>query len=119
MKKHPTRFAGYYVTENGDVFRDTHKFFDGKNCPPQVRVGIHYRGGAGGNSRHYPSVNISLKENGKTVKQIRYYIHRLIAETFIDNPHGYTEIDHINRDKRDNRVVNLRWCDRATNRTNR
>jgi hypothetical protein len=29
MKKHPTKFAGYYITEDGKVFREPHKFFDG------------------------------------------------------------------------------------------
>jgi len=111
----PTKFAGYYVTESGEVFRDPHKFFDGKKCTQRVRVGTHLRGGNGGNSRHYPSINISLRENGRTVKQLRYYVHRLIAETFLENPHNYTEIDHINRDKSDNRVSNLKWCDRKEN----
>ena len=81
-----------------------------RNTPPR---------GAGENTRHYPSVNISLRENGRTVKQVRYYVHRLIAETFIENPHNYSEIDHINRDKSDNRVENLRWCDRKMNQRNR
>ena len=116
----PTKFAGYYVTKNGEVFRDSVKSYDAKNAPPQVRVGVHYRGGDSTiqRGRNYPSVNISLKENGKTIKQIRYYVHRLVAETFIENPHCYTEIDHINRDKRDNRVENLRWCDKKMNRAN-
>jgi hypothetical protein len=114
MKKHPTKFPGYYVTESGEVYRDAMR----SNESGLIRVGEHLRGGDIGNKRNYPSVNISLKENGKTVKQIRYYVHRLIAETFIDNPHGYTEIDHINRDKCDNRVDNLRWCDRKMNLAN-
>jgi hypothetical protein len=60
-----------------------------------------------------------VKENGKTVKQIKYYSHRLIAKILIENPHNYSEIDHINRDKLCNRIDNLRWCDRKTNRNNR
>ena len=101
------------MTESGEVFRDSQKNSPSKKVP----VGVHYRGGSsrieGG--RCYPSINISLKENGRTVKQVRYYVHRLIAETFLDNPHSYTEVDHINRDKSDNRVSNLRWCDRKSN----
>ena len=116
MKKYPTKFAGYYVTESGEVYRDAMRSYESG----LIKVGVHFRGGSHkvNNGRCYPSINISLKENGKTVKQIRYYVHRLIAETFIDNPHGYTEIDHINRDKCDNRVDNLRWCDRKMNLAN-
>lgn len=31
MKKHPTKFTGYYATEDGKIYREPHKFFDGKN----------------------------------------------------------------------------------------
>lgn len=26
----PTKFSGYYITEEGKVYRKPHKFFDGK-----------------------------------------------------------------------------------------
>jgi lambda repressor-like predicted transcriptional regulator len=42
-------------------------------------------------------------------------IHRIIADTFIPRVEGKPEIDHINRDKQDNRVENLRWVDRKEN----
>jgi hypothetical protein len=42
-------------------------------------------------------------------------IHRVIAETFIPKVEGKPEIDHINGDKQDNRVENLRWVDRKEN----
>lgn len=37
------------------------------------------------------------------------YIHRLVAEAWLDNPNNYPYITHINGDVRDNRVENLRW----------
>ena len=45
-------------------------------------------------------------------------VHRIVAETFVDNPKGYNEIDHVNRDKSDNRACNLRWCTHKENMVN-
>lgn len=44
-----------------------------------------------------------------------HYIHRLVAEAFIPNPENHLSVDHINCDKHDNRVENLRWCSLAQN----
>lgn len=42
-------------------------------------------------------------------------VHRLVAETWIDNPNGYKEINHIDEDKTNNAVSNLEWCDHIYN----
>lgn len=55
-----------------------------------------------------------VRFNGK-----RSSVHRLIAETFLDNPMNFSEVDHINRNKSDNRVENLRWCSHKENCRNR
>jgi hypothetical protein len=49
----------------------------------------------------------------------REYIHRLVACEFLDNPNNLTEVDHVDRNKCNNSVDNLRWCSRSENCSNR
>lgn len=62
------------------------------------------------NQKHYTRLLL----NGK-----KYQKHRIIAEQFIPNPNNLPEIDHINHDKNDNRIENLRWCSSSDNQKNK
>mgnify|MGYP004528481081 FL=1 len=43
------------------------------------------------------------------------YIHRLVATTFIPNPNNLPQVDHIDGNKANNHVSNLRWVSNYTN----
>ena len=56
---------------------------------------------------HYNHIRIY---NGK---QKTFMIHRLVAIHYIPNPENKPQVDHINRNKHDNRVENLRWVSQS------
>ena len=94
------------VSVNGDIL---------KRYPRSYRYGgrkdyyevVHPKQNVAG----YLQVNVPIR-NTTTL------VHRLVAETFIDNPQGYNEIDHRNHNRLDNRAENLRWCTHSENMSN-
>lgn len=64
---------------------------------------------ANGNGYVYDSL-----QRGTGTRQ-NLYIHRLVAQAFLGNPIGKYDVDHINHDRADNRVENLRWVSHEEN----
>ncbi|MGN0348238.1 MAG: HNH endonuclease [Roseburia sp.] len=54
----------------------------------------------------------SLSVNGKRKSK---KIHRLVAETFIENPNNYNVVNHIDGNKLNNNYKNLEWCTSSKN----
>lgn len=57
-------------------------------------------------------LQVELAKNG-TKKS--FVVHRLVANAFLNNPLGYTEVNHKDENKKNNNAKNLEWCDRSYN----
>lgn len=58
----------------------------------------------------YIQLKLSKDNNKKDI-----YLHRLVAQAFIPNPNHYSDINHIDGNKCNNRVDNLEWCTHKVN----
>ena len=55
----------------------------------------------------------------KDAKSYNKKIHKLVAELFIDNPENKRCVDHIDNDRLNNNINNLRWVTYQENNRNR
>ena len=79
-----------------------------KNTKTNKLITINYERLKKTKSRARPG----LSHNGKTKG---YYLHRIIAEHFIDNPNKLPEVNHIDGDYYNNNVYNLEWISKEDN----
>ena len=82
----------YEVSDTGLVRNTSHKAI----LKPHIKNG-------------YLAINLYDK------KCKHYYIHRLVAEHFIDNPLNLKYVNHIDCNKHNNKVKNLEWCTQKQN----
>lgn len=88
-------FPSYYISNFGNIKHDNNFL---KKC-------IHSNG--------YEQVNIRIGN-----KYVTKLIHRLVAAAFIPNPDNKPCVDHIDGNKRNNYVSNLRWVTPVENANN-
>lgn len=93
-KFHASDFPNYTISEDGEIRNSKGKIIKGEISNTGYR-------------------RVSLSNND--VKHKKMSVHRLVAETYIPNPHNYPEVNHKNENKLDNRVSNLEWCSTLDN----
>lgn len=60
----------------------------------------------------------SIRKNNRYVKihlDKFYPLHKLVAEHFLPNPKGFTEVNHKDGNRYNNCASNLEWCSHRTN----
>ena len=60
-------------------------------------------------------LNLNLYKDGKPKT---HRIHKLLAEHFIENPDNKRCVDHIDRNRKNNKLNNLRWATHSENSQN-
>ena len=86
-------FSKYEVSNTGSV----------RNCYTEKIRKLQVNNG-------YLTVSLSAGEEKK-----HYLVHRLVAIAFIPNPNNLPVVDHVDNDRKNNNVENLRWCTYAEN----
>ena len=57
-------------------------------------------------------LQVELHANGR---RKMFTVHRLVAEAFIQNEHGFPQVNHKDENKTNNAVDNLEWCTASYN----
>lgn len=99
-------YEGIYSVSNLGKVRSEDRIVqasDNRDMPFKECIRVPFRNNSG-----YLMLTLSNPSKKKT-------IHRLVAEHFVDNPHGYLEVNHIDGDKDNNASYNLEWCTRSRN----
>ena len=104
-------YEGHYeVSSEGDVRScdRVSESYGGRMCNRKGRLRkIHY-------SKRYVMVDLCVGGLRQT-----YQVHQLVARAFIPNPDNKPMVDHIDRNKHNNHISNLRWATGSENQHNR
>lgn len=107
MRKHPS--LDVYATKDGLIFREAKVGNYGHTRGHLYVMPQHICKATG-----YPMVSICT--NGKSVN---WDVHQIVIETYREKEPGKPYIDHIDRDKLNSRLDNLRYVSQSENNLNR
>lgn len=102
-------FAGFYQVSNLGNVRSVDRYITYSDG----RV-YHYKGKMVVKMSHVRDGYLYVRLN-KNQYYCHCKVHRLVAEAFIPNPDNLPTIDHIDTNKRNNVVTNLRWVTLSDN----
>ena len=110
----------YKINKNGDVYSCKTNEIKTQRSTDDGYMYVHL---------HKPEIVgtsiVKLKNKDEITENIirlvrhKCKIHRLLALQYIDNPDNLPEVDHIDRNKKNNSIENLRWVSRLTNARNK
>lgn len=94
-------YSHYLIDTNGNIFSTlSQKGFSWKNGNKQIKTWPN-------KNTNYHQVVLQNRKAG--IKPKCFYVHRLVALTYISNPNNLPEVNHIIPNKNDNSVGNLEW----------
>jgi hypothetical protein len=90
----------YKINKKGEVLSLSRELWNGKVF--HLSKDYLMKSNLGKNGYYH----ITLRKDNKS---IRHYIHRLLAENFIENPFNLKIVNHIDNDSTNNDLSNIEW----------